>query len=259
MDLLFIFYLFAIKDIKLNVAQMVKNPPAIRETWVRSLGWEDPLEEGLATHPSIHAWRIPWTEEPGGLQSMGSQRVRHDWVTKHSTARKWKSCTRTSKQAWILILFKVPVALRKAGSCSNSVDGTCLSARLCETPTLTRGAPTVGQAGRHGSPVNLGTNSRKDGGHSQVLQEGPGVPPGPHRRPRVNREPRLGHTPLGAVGGGCRASWPEARLVNSNQKCRLPVSLKWVSAKGGTSWEERLWILLLGGRRDCGLWPLAAF
>ena len=53
------------------VAQLVKNPPAMRETWVRSLDWEDPLEEGMATHPRILAWRIPWTEEPGGLQSMG--------------------------------------------------------------------------------------------------------------------------------------------------------------------------------------------
>ena len=57
---------------------MVKNPPATRETWVRTLGWEDPLGKGKATHSSILAWRIPWTEEPGGLQSMGSQRVRHD-------------------------------------------------------------------------------------------------------------------------------------------------------------------------------------
>ena len=56
---------------------MVKNPPAVRETWVRSLGWEDPLEEGMATHSNILAWRIPWTEEVGGLQSMGSQRVGH--------------------------------------------------------------------------------------------------------------------------------------------------------------------------------------
>ena len=60
------------------VAQMVKNVPALRETWVRSLDWEDPLEEGMATHSSILTWRIPWTEEPGGLQSMGSQRVGHD-------------------------------------------------------------------------------------------------------------------------------------------------------------------------------------
>ena len=74
------------------VAQMVKKPPTRWETWVWSLGWEDPLEEGMATHSTILAWRIPWTEEPGGLQelcqaplSMGSQRVRHDWATKHST------------------------------------------------------------------------------------------------------------------------------------------------------------------------------
>ena len=57
------------------VAQMVENLPAMRETWVLSLGWDDPLEEGIATHSSILAWRIPWTEEPGGLQSVGSQRV----------------------------------------------------------------------------------------------------------------------------------------------------------------------------------------
>ena len=63
------------------MAQMVKDPPAIQKTWIPSLGWEDPLEEGMATHSSILAWRILWTEEPGGLQSMGSQRLRHDWVT----------------------------------------------------------------------------------------------------------------------------------------------------------------------------------
>ena len=57
---------------------MVKNPPAMRETRVQSLGREDPLEEGMATHSRILAGRIPWTEEPGGLQSMGSQRVRHN-------------------------------------------------------------------------------------------------------------------------------------------------------------------------------------
>ena len=60
------------------VAQLVKNPPAMQETYIQSLGWEDPLEEDMATHSSILAWRIPWTEEPGGLQSMGLQRVRHD-------------------------------------------------------------------------------------------------------------------------------------------------------------------------------------
>ena len=57
---------------------MVKNPPAMQETRVQSLGWEDPLKEGVATYSSVLSWRIPWTEKPGGLQSMGSQRVRHD-------------------------------------------------------------------------------------------------------------------------------------------------------------------------------------
>ena len=60
------------------MAQTVKNLPAMQETWVGSLGWEDPLEKGKATHSNILAWRIPWTEEPGRAQSMGSQRVGHD-------------------------------------------------------------------------------------------------------------------------------------------------------------------------------------
>ena len=60
------------------VVQMVKNLPAMGETWVRSLGRGDALEKGMATHSSILAWRIPWTEKPGGLQSIGSQRVGHD-------------------------------------------------------------------------------------------------------------------------------------------------------------------------------------
>ena len=60
------------------MAQMVKNLPAVQETWVQSLGWEDPLEKEMASHSSILAWRIPWTEEPGGLQSTGSQTVTHD-------------------------------------------------------------------------------------------------------------------------------------------------------------------------------------
>ena len=59
------------------VAQMVKNLPALQETWVQSLGQEHALEKKMATHSNILAWRIPWTEEPGGLQSIGSQRVRY--------------------------------------------------------------------------------------------------------------------------------------------------------------------------------------
>ena len=60
------------------VAQMVKNLPAMWETWVQSLSWEDPLEKGTAIHSSILAWSIPWTEEPSRLQSMGLQRVEYD-------------------------------------------------------------------------------------------------------------------------------------------------------------------------------------
>ena len=60
---------------------MIKNLPAMQETQVQSLGQEDPLEKGMATHSSILACRIPWTEEPGRLQSMGLQRLRHDWTT----------------------------------------------------------------------------------------------------------------------------------------------------------------------------------
>ena len=70
-----------ITDYNMVLAQMVKNPPAMQETWVRSMSWEDPLEKGMATHFSILAWSIPWTEEPGRLQSMGLQKAGHDWVT----------------------------------------------------------------------------------------------------------------------------------------------------------------------------------
>ena len=64
------------------VAQMVKNLPTKQDTWVRSLGQEEPLEKGMATHSNILVWEIPWTEEPGGLQSTGLQAVIHDLVTK---------------------------------------------------------------------------------------------------------------------------------------------------------------------------------
>ena len=63
------------------VALLVKIPPAMQETWSWSLGGEDPREKEMATHSSILAWKVPWTEEPGRIQSMGSQRVRHDWAT----------------------------------------------------------------------------------------------------------------------------------------------------------------------------------
>ena len=68
------------------MAQTVKNLPAMQETWVLSLDEEDPLEKGMATHSSVLAWRIPWTGEPGGLQSVGSQRVGHSRATNTLTS-----------------------------------------------------------------------------------------------------------------------------------------------------------------------------
>ena len=70
------------------VAHMVKNLLAVQETWVWAMGQEDPLEMGMATHSSILAWRIPWVEEPGKIQSMGSQRVQYDWATNPFTFTK---------------------------------------------------------------------------------------------------------------------------------------------------------------------------
>ena len=69
------------------MAQMAKNLPAMQETWVQFLGQEDPLEKGMATHSSILAWKIPWTEEPGGLLSMEVQRVRYNLVSTLQSGR----------------------------------------------------------------------------------------------------------------------------------------------------------------------------
>ena len=74
------------------VAQMVKNLPTMQETWVQSLGQEDLLEKGMAIHSSILAWKTQWSEEPGGLQSIGSQRVRYDLVTNSTNMPKHCSC-----------------------------------------------------------------------------------------------------------------------------------------------------------------------
>ena len=98
------------------MVQIVKNPPAMWETWVRSLGWEDPLEKGTATHSSILAWRIPRTEESGGLQSMGSQRVGHNWVafnfTTISPFRKQKSGFPKEERLkkWPILLFSKSIS-----------------------------------------------------------------------------------------------------------------------------------------------------
>ena len=94
--------------LKLNI-QRVKHLPAMRETWVWSLGWEDPLEKEMATHSSILAWRIPWTEEPGRLQSTGSQRVGHGWVTSLSFSSfftsVWDECNCAVVWAFFGIAF----------------------------------------------------------------------------------------------------------------------------------------------------------
>ena len=67
------------------MAQVVKNLSAMQETWIWSLGWEHPLEKGMETHSNILVWRIPWTEEPGKLQSIWSRRVRHNWAAERTT------------------------------------------------------------------------------------------------------------------------------------------------------------------------------
>ena len=85
----------------LLVAQMVKNLPAMQETWVQFLGWKDPLEEGMATHSSMLAWRIPWTEESMGLQSVG-----HDWATNtftFLTIQNWKLCLKNKENHFITV------------------------------------------------------------------------------------------------------------------------------------------------------------
>ena len=93
-----LFFNWSIVDVQCSLAaQVVKNPPAMQETWVWSLGQEDPLEKGKATQSSILAWRIQWTEEPGRLQSMGSERVGHDWINTHnrcSILSQYRSSTR---------------------------------------------------------------------------------------------------------------------------------------------------------------------
>ena len=71
------FFFFLIIEFNLG-GSVVKNPPAMQEMWAQSLGWKDPLDKEMATHSSILTWRVPWTEEPGRLQFMGSQRGRHD-------------------------------------------------------------------------------------------------------------------------------------------------------------------------------------
>ena len=81
-----------------GMAQSVKNLPAMQETWVWSLGWEDPLEKEMATHSGILAWRIPWTEKPGGLRSMGLKRAGHDWGLECKSRKSRDTCS--NRQVW---------------------------------------------------------------------------------------------------------------------------------------------------------------
>ena len=80
------------------LAERVKNLPAMQETWIRSLGWKNLLEKGVATHSCILAWKISWTEEPDGLQSMGSQRIRHDGLTNTFTFHFQNNRTKKKKK-----------------------------------------------------------------------------------------------------------------------------------------------------------------
>ena len=104
------------------VAHTVKNPPAVQETWVPSLGQEDPLEEGPATHSSILAWRIPGTEEPGGPQFMGSQRVGHNSAT--NTNARMQSWYRMMQQSpsFLLPIFSQNTHIHMHSPVSRSMD-----------------------------------------------------------------------------------------------------------------------------------------
>ena len=97
-------------------AQRLKRLPEMWDTWVQSLGREDPLEKEMATHSSILAWRIPWTEEPDGLQSMGSQRVRHDWATSLSFLLLHLWSWGIFGLQWIFVCFVVVLSLSKFGN-----------------------------------------------------------------------------------------------------------------------------------------------
>ena len=90
------------------IAQSVKNLPAMQKTWVQFLGQKNPLEKEMAIHSSALAWKIPWAEEPGGLQSMGSQKVRHNSTAQHSTAQ------------YKVLLNRVPAYISHSlGACSS--------------------------------------------------------------------------------------------------------------------------------------------
>ena len=111
-----------------TVTQTVKNLPMIQENWVWSLGWEDPLEKGMATYSNILSWRILWTEEPDGLQSMELQRVRHNWATNTFTYIKddaVKVLNSACQQIWNT--QHLATGLEKVSFHSSSKEGQCQS------------------------------------------------------------------------------------------------------------------------------------
>ena len=118
----FIKRLFSSSSLSSPVAQRLKRLPAMQETQVRSLGWEDPLEKEVATHSSILAWRIPWMEEPGGLQFTGSQRVGHDWATSLSLSL---SAIRVMSSSYLRLLLFLPAVLIPACDSSSPTFTWC--------------------------------------------------------------------------------------------------------------------------------------
>ena len=116
------------------MAQLLNNPPEMWETWVWSLGWEDPLEKGRATHSSILAWRIPWT-----VQSVGLQRVRHDWVTFHFTPHTYTQMHKIrtkQKHAFTLILVNLIKYLWVHSSFSTPIS--CIICNLSNSKKKTK-------------------------------------------------------------------------------------------------------------------------
>ena len=115
----------------------VKSLPAMQKTWVQSLGWEDPVEEGLATHSSIPVWKIPWTEEPGGLQSMGLQRARQGWSDWECTHKHLPYAFSRNELLWIMESLRVPWTARRSNqstlkeiSPGISLEGIMLTLKL---------------------------------------------------------------------------------------------------------------------------------
>ena len=147
------------------VAQVVKNLPIVRETQVWSLGWEDPLEKEMATHSSILAWEIPRTEEPGGLQSMRSQRVGHDWVNKDNNIStegerqkvcvgRYLSCKKSKIQFYLKWSVRVWLWRAKQGMAHRSGPWCWLGAMADQLPG-SWDQPCIGRGGEGHRPALL--------------------------------------------------------------------------------------------------------